>query len=66
MSYKDYDSLNQLNDITKEDDYHNEAFKYIKDAKNTLEIENNTIFLGLFCIKDPVKENVKHSILLAK
>lgn len=42
------------------------ALQYIKDQNNTEKIEQDTTFLSLVCIKDPVKDNVKESILLAK
>lgn len=39
-----------------------EAYKYLRDKKNLEPMEKDSVFLGLFCIKDPVKENVKESI----
>ena len=66
MSYKDEEKLGVLNKLTKSDDYTNEGYKYIKDQNNTQEIEKEAVFLGLFCIKDPVKANVKESIIKAQ
>lgn len=66
MSYKSGDELKLLKDLTSQEDHLNPAFQYLRDKKNTEEIESQATFLGTFCIKDPVKPNVKESILKAK
>lgn len=66
MSYKKGEELGIINNMTSSHNVTDPALQYIKDQNNTEKIEQDTTFLSLVCIKDPVKDNVKESILLAK
>lgn len=65
MSYKTGDKLGIVNKLLTKEDKMNPAYKFLMNENNLTTIESETVFLGLACIKDPVKEEVKNSIKLA-
>lgn len=65
MSYKSGDKLGIVNNLLTKEDKMNPAYRFLMNQDNLSGIESETIFLGIACIKDPVKEEVENSIKLA-
>lgn len=66
FSYKEGTSLGKAANFKSSDDVLSESYNYLLNHKNHDEIEGDSVFLGLVCIADPVKEEVKDAIDVAR
>lgn len=66
LSYKEGANLGKASNFKSSDDVLGEGYNYLLNSQNHEEIESDSVFLGLVCIADPVKEEVKDAIDVAR
>ena len=66
LSYKEGENLGKAAHFKSSEDVLSEGYNYLLNPNNHDEIEGDSVFLGLVCIADPVKEEVKDAIDVAR